>query len=302
MEIIRRKSNSISISRNVDRNKGVFTLKNIVIVLLLLYFSVFLIYPIGMAFVGSFYNWNPMNGTFDFNGIKNYSQILGDKLFWTSMTNTVIFSILVIIFRILVGLTLALALFSKLARFKTIFRTVYYMPTITPLVAVSFVWVWLYNPQFGLINDIFGLDINWLKDKHTALGAIMLMTTWKDFGYATIIFLGGLMSLPKDCFEAAEIDGASGWNKFRFITWPLLKPTTMLVAITSLITYLQSYIQMLVMTEGGPGTSTYTISYLIFKEAFVNYSFGSASAMSVILFIFIAGLTLISFKLTKERN
>ncbi|MFJ7978316.1 carbohydrate ABC transporter permease [Peribacillus sp. NPDC096379] len=284
------------------RNNSIFTLKNIVVTLLLIYFAVFLIYPIGMALVGSFYNWNPMNGTFDFNGIRNYTEILKDKLFWTSMSNTMIFSIVVIVFRVLIGLLLALALFSKLARFKTTFRTVYYMPTITPLVAVSFVWVWLYNPQFGLINDIFGLDINWLKNKDTALGSVMLMTIWKDFGYATIIYLGGLMSLPDDCFEAADIDGASGWEKFKYITWPLLKPTTMLVAVTSLITYLQSYIQILVMTEGGPGTSTYTISYLIFDEAFQNYNFGTASAMSIVLFFFIGLLTLISFKLTKERN
>ncbi len=302
METIKGRNN-IGVKADVKhKNRNIFTLKNIVITLLLVYFAVFLIYPIGMAFVGSFYNWNPLNGTFDFNGIKNYIDVLGDKLFWTSMSNTMIFSIIVIVCRILVGLLLALALFSKLARFKTAFRTIYYMPTITPLVAVSFVWVWLYNPQFGLINDLLGVDINWLKNKDTALGSVMFMTTWKDFGYATIIYLASLMSLPDDCFEAADIDGASGWNKFWYITWPLLKPTTILVAVTSLITYLQSYIQILVMTQGGPGTSTYTISYLIFDEAFVNYKFGTASAMSVILFIFISLLTLISFKLTKERS
>lgn len=302
METIKGRNN-IGVKADVKhKNRNIFTLKNIVITLLLVYFAVFLIYPIGMAFVGSFYNWNPLNGTFDFNGIKNYIDVLGDKLFWTSMSNTMIFSIIVIVCRILVGLLLALALFSKLARFKTTFRMIYYMPTITPLVAVSFVWVWLYNPQFGLINDLLGVDINWLKNKDTALGSVMFMTTWKDFGYATIIYLASLMSLPDDCFEAADIDGASGWNKFWYITWPLLKPTTILVAVTSLITYLQSYIQILVMTQGGPGTSTYTISYLIFDEAFVNYKFGTASAMSVILFIFISLLTLISFTLTKERS
>ncbi|GEN57549.1 ABC transporter permease [Halolactibacillus alkaliphilus] len=286
----------------VERKKqSIFSLKNVTIVILLLHFSIFMIYPIIMAFVGSFHHWNPLSNVFEFTGIENYIQILNSKLFWTSMSNTLIFSLVVIFFRVSIGLVIALALYSKLSRFKTTFRTIFYMPTITPLVAVSFVWVWLYNPQFGLINEVFNLDINWLRDSRTALPAVMVMTTWKDFGYATIIYLGGLMSLPKDAFEAAEIDGANSWTAFKYLTWPLLTPITMLVAVTSLITYLQSFIQILVMTEGGPGTSTYTISYLIYEDAFINYNFGSASAMSVVLFVCISGLTLISFKLTQKK-
>jgi len=289
--------------RKKHGNKAhIFSLKNVTIVLLLIHFAVFMIYPIAMAFVGSFHHWNPLSNIFDFAGVANYHSILTSKLFWTSMTNTLVFSIIVIFFRVSIGLLIALALYSKLSRFKTTFRTIFYMPTITPLVAVSFVWVWLYNPQFGLINDVFNLDINWLKDSRTALPAVMAMTTWKDFGYATIIYLGGLMSLPKDAFQAADIDGANNWTKFKYLTWPLLMPITMLVAVTSLITYLQSFIQILVMTEGGPGTSTYTISYLIYEDAFVNYNFGSASAMSVILFVFISGLTLLSFKLAQPKG
>lgn len=176
------------------------------------------------------------------------------------------------------------------------------MPTITPLVAVSFVWMWLYNPQFGLINKVFHLDINWLKDSHWALPAIIIMTIWKDFGYATVIFLGGLMGLPEEVFEAADMDGASKWQRFVNITWPLLKPTTLFVTITSLISYLQAYVQILIMTEGGPGTSTYVISYLIFDEAFVKYNFGVASAMAIILFIMIGILTAIMFKVTGESE
>lgn len=281
---------------------SMFSLKNVVVTSLLIYLAVFLVYPIGMALVGSFYNWNPLANFFEYNGFDNYKDIMTNRLFWTSMSNTMIFSIGVIFFRVLIGLLLALALFSSFARFKGTFRTIIYMPTITPLVAVSFVWVWLYNPQFGLINEVFGLDINWLKNKDTALGSVMLMTVWKDFGYATIIYLAGLMSLPNDCFEAADIDGATPWKKFKHITWPLLKPTTLLVVVTSLITYLQSYVQILVMTEGGPGTSTYTISYLIYEEAFLNYNFGLASAMSVILLIFVSLFTLALFKITAERS
>lgn len=218
------------------------------------------------------------------------------------MNNTLIFTFFSVLFRIIIGLALALAISSRLTRFKTFFQGLFYMPTITPLVAVSFVWMWMFDPQFGLINKIFGLDINWLKDSNWALPAIIIMTIWKDFGYATVIFLGGLMGLPEEVFEAAEVDGASKWQTFWKITLPLLKPTTIFVLITSLISYLQAYIQILIMTDGGPGTSTYVISYLIYDEAFVNYNFGTASAMAILLFVVIGLLTLIMFRVTSERK
>jgi multiple sugar transport system permease protein len=285
-----------------SRLSRIVSLKNMVVIFLVIYLAVFTIYPIGKAIVGSFYNWNPIRHLFTFTGLDNYKDVLWDSLFWSSMKNTFLFTAIVTLARVGIGMLLALALFSKLGRFKTMFRTILYMPTLTPLVAVAFVWVWLYNPQFGLINDIFGLDINWLKDKGTALWAVMIMTMWKDFGYAAVIYLGGLMGLPNDCFEAADIDGANGWQKFRHIMWPLLKPTTLLIGITSIITYLQSYIQILVMTGGGPGTSTYTISYLIYEEAFVDYRFGSASAMAVVLFLIISIVTYVIFKLQNANS
>lgn len=218
------------------------------------------------------------------------------------MGNTMVFAFFAVVFRIVFGLGLALLLSSRLTKVKTLFQGLFYMPTITPLVAVSFVWMWMFDPQFGLINKVFNLDINWLKDSQWALPAIIIMTIWKDFGYATVLFLGGLMGLPEDVFEASKIDGATSWQTFWRITLPLLKPTTLFVVITSLITYLQAYIQILIMTNGGPGTSTYVISYLIFDEAFVKYNFGTASAMAIILFVIIGILTIIMFKVTGERN
>lgn len=282
------------------QKKNFFSLKNITISLLIIYFSIFLVYPIYKAFAGSLHDWNPLIDQYDFVGLKNFKSVLGNPLFWKSINNTMIFSFFAVVFRVILGLGLALLLYSKLARFKTFFRGLFYMPTITPLVAVSFVWMWLYNPQFGLINKVFGLDINWLKDSHYALPAIIIMTIWKDFGYATVIFLGGLMGLPEDVFEAADMDGATRFQRFRNITWPLLRPTTLFVVITSLITYLQAYVQILIMTDGGPGTSSFVISYLIYDEAFVKYNFGTASAMSIILFVIIGILTVIMFKLSGE--
>lgn len=285
-----------------NRLKKSINLKNITVLFLVGYFSVFVIYPIYKAFAGSLHNWNPLIDQYNFIGFDNFKNVLSNQLFWSSISNTFVFAFFSVVFRIVIGLGLAMLLYSKLAKYKTFFRGMFYMPTITPLVAVSFVWMWLYNPQFGLINKIFHLDINWLKDPNWALPAIIIMTIWKDFGYATVIFLGGLMGLPEEVFEAADIDGASRWSRFRHITWPLLKPTTLFVIITSLISYLQAYVQILIMTEGGPGTSTYVISYLIFDEAFVKYNFGIASAMAIILFIMIGILTAIMFKLTGENE
>ncbi|WP_321385500.1 sugar ABC transporter permease [uncultured Enterococcus sp.] len=275
-------------------------LRNVTITLLVLYFAIFLIYPIYKAFAGSLHDWNPLIDKYDYVGFENFKNVLTNKLFWQSMSNTFIFSFFSVLFRVVLGLGLATLLYSKMARFKTFFRGMFYMPTITPLVAVSFVWMWMFNPQFGLINKIFGLDINWLMNSKWAMPAIIIMTIWKDFGYATVIFLGGLMGLPEDVFEAADMDGANKWQRFSRITWPLLRPTTLFVVITSLITYLQAYIQILIMTKGGPGTSTYVISYLIFDEAFEKYNFGTASAMAIILFVIIGFLTILMFKITGE--
>lgn len=277
-----------------------FTFRNVSVTLLIIYFGVFLVYPIYRAFVGSFHDWNPLAQQFDFTGLENYQYILTDPLFWSSITNTMTFTFFSTVFRVLIGLALALMLFSKLTKFRTAFQGLFYMPTITPLVAVSFVWMWMFDPQFGLINKVFELDINWLKDSSWALPAIIIMTVWKDFGYATVLFLAGMMGLPKEVYEAATIDGASTWQIFRHITAPLLKPTTIFVVITSLISYFQAYIQILIMTEGGPGTSTFVISYLIYDEAFVGYNFGTASAMAIILFIIIGVLTIIMFKITGQ--
>lgn len=286
----------------IKPKRSFINLKNIAVLLLVVYFAVFLVYPIYKAFAGSLHDWNPLIDKYNFVGLENFKNVLTSGLFWKSMGNTMVFAFFAVVFRIVFGLGLALLLSSRLTKVKTLFQGLFYMPTITPLVAVSFVWMWMFDPQFGLINKVFNLDINWLKDSQWALPAIIIMTIWKDFGYATVLFLGGLMGLPEDVFEASKIDGATSWQTFWRITLPLLKPTTLFVVITSLITYLQAYIQILIMTNGGPGTSTYVISYLIFDEAFVKYNFGTASAMAIILFVIIGILTIIMFKVTGERN
>lgn len=277
-------------------------MRNIVMGILVVYMAVFLIIPVIMVIAGSFHQWNPLNETYNWIGIENYVRMFSYPTFWQSMLNTVIFCVFVVFFRVTIGLAVAYALNSKMTRFKTFFRTVFYMPTVTPLVAVAYVWKIMYNPQFGLIDKIFGLDINWLFDSKFALPALMLMTVWKDFGYAVILFLSGLLSLPADCYESASLDGADAWQTFRYITLPLLKPTMLFVVVTSIISYLQAYVPVLVMTKGGPGTSTYLSSYLVYDQAFKQYNFGYASAISLFILVLTAAFTVISFKVTGNKD
>lgn len=284
------------------QSKSEIILRNIVVLAMVVFFTVFLIIPIGIALAGSFHEWNPLSGTYKFLGLENYKQVFTSKLFAKSMFNTVIFSAVVIVFRVGLGLGIAYAIYSTLIKHKSFFRAVYYMPVVTPMVAVAFVWKFMYNPQIGTINKIFGLDINWLMNPKTALIAVIIMTIWKDFGYAVVMYMAGLYSLPADVMEAAQVDGASGWQKFRYITLPLLKPMTLFVVITSIISYIQAYVQILIMTEGGPGTSTYLASYIIYDEAFVKYNFGYASALSFVLFVITAVLTVLSFKVSGKEE
>ena len=261
----------------------------------------FTIIPIAQALRGSFYDWNPLRGQFSYIGLANYVEALHSKLFWSSMLNNLIFTTVVVFFRVLFGLSLAVAIYS-IPKFKEFFRTIYFIPIVCPLSAIALVWLWMYHPQIGLFNAVlmkFGMPrINWLQNPKTALGAIMVMTIWKDVGYAIVIYLAGLLNLPKTVYEAAGLDGANRMQTFWHVTLPLLKPTTLFVVVTSLISYLQSFTQIFIMTRGGPGTKTYLTTYLIYNDAFRNYRFGYASAVSFLLFLVIAVLTYIQFKVT----
>lgn len=289
-------------ARNHLRSQSEVVLRNIVVISMIIFFLVFFVIPIIIAFVGSFYQWNPLKLQFNFLGLDNWTRVFSSDLFWRSMKNTFLFAFVASFFRVILGLALASALYSKLLQYKSLYRTFYYLPTITPMVAVAFVWKFIFDPRIGLLDRMLSLNINWLFDGRYALIAILLLTIWKDFGYAVVILLGGMYSLPRECYEAAETDGASPWQSFKSLTLPLLKPTIIFIIITSLISYFQTYIPVMVLTQGGPGTKTYLATYLIYEEAFSKYNFGYASALSFILFIFIAVLTAFSFKVSGKDS
>lgn len=278
---------------------------HIVVTITVVFYLSFIILPIGLSAFGSLHRWNPLRGLFEPVGLANYLKAYGEPVFWTSMVNNVAFTGIVVAGRTLLGLGLAL-LILNVRRLQSLFRTVYFVPVITSMVAVSLIWTWMYDPLVGLVNQVISLfggqGKAWLKDADTALGAIAAMTIWKETGYAVVIYLAGLLGLPRSLYEAAHIDGASKTQSFLSITLPLLRPTTLFIIVTSLIAYLQTFVQIFVMTEGGPGTATYLTTYMIYEEAFVKFNFGYASAISFNLFVVIMIITWIQFRVLRERK
>ena len=170
------------------QSKSEILLRNITVTGMILFYTVFLLVPIGIAFAGSFHEWNPLSGIYRFNGIENYVSVFTSALFGKSMLNTLIFSVVVIFFRVGLGLAIAIAIYSNLIKHKSFFRAIYYMPVVTPMVAVAFVWKFLYNPQIGAINQILGLDINWLSNPETALYCVAILTAWLNSGINFLYF------------------------------------------------------------------------------------------------------------------
>ncbi len=267
---------------------------------LLLYNILFFIGPLTYSIYGSFLDWNPIIGVKEFIGLENYKQVFKSPIFILSLKNTLYFTVFCVVLKTILGLVLAVLL-NAIKGLKNTFRSVYFLPVIMPLVAVAIVWKWLYHPRIGLLNMLlaaFGIvGRNWLTDPNLAMPSIIAMSVWKDVGYTTIIFMAALLNVPSDVYEAARIDGANPFKMFTKITIPLVKPTIVFIVITSIISYFQSFIQIMIMTNGGPNNQTYVISLLIFKEAFSKYRFGYASSLSMVLFAIIMVVTFVQLKI-----
>lgn len=267
-------------------------------------FSAFLLIPICYALIGSFFKWQPLTGVFSFLGLENYKNVLSNKLFWASTWRTLAFATVAVIIKTTLALILV-SMIHNVKRFQSFFRTTYFLPVITSGVAVSLLWKYFYDPSLGLFNSIlnsFGFEsLTWLNSPVLVLPSIMFMTIWKDLGYAMVLFLAGLSGIPSSLYEAAEIDGANKLKTFINITVPMIKPTTILVVITSIISYLQVFTPIFLMTKnGGPGTSANTLAYLIYNRAFKDYQFGESSAMAFLLFILIIIITTIQWKIINK--
>ncbi len=227
-----------------------------------------------------------------FVGLANYVRLLGDPAFWSALANTLYFAAVGGTLSVLVSLGGALLLQAPLARARGFFRTIYFLPVVTTLVAVAIVWRFLYHPRIGLLNralEAAGLPgQDWLGDPALAMPAIIALAVWKNFGFNLVIFAAALQAIPERLYEAARLDGASGWQQLRHVTLPMLRPTTSFVALMTAIGSLQLFAEPYVMTQGGPGDATRSLVLLMYEQGFRWWNLGFASALAFVLFALVA--------------
>ncbi|RLD18775.1 MAG: hypothetical protein DRI36_00520 [Caldiserica bacterium] len=270
---------------------------------------IFLFLPVVFSFLMSFTDWNVYSfGKFfnvGFVGLKNYIQLFKDKIFWKAMRNTFIFAGVGVPLTVIVALFMAVLLNEEFIKLRSFFRTSYFIPVVTTLVAVAVIWRWLYNPEYGLINWFLGLfkipPQKWLSDPRLALPALILMSVWKNFGYNMVIFLAGLQAIPNNLYEAAKIDGASRWQQFVHITLPSLRPTMLFVVVMSFIGYFQFFAEPYIMTKGGPLNSTISVVLYMYNQGFRFFNFAYATSVAYVLFFVIFVFTLIQLKIRREE-
>jgi len=242
-----------------------------------------------------------------FVGLRNYARLLADPLLWKAMRNTALFLFVGGPLTIGVALAAALLLQSRAARLRGLFRTIFFAPYVTTLVAVAVVFRYLYHPRFGLIDHALGRlgvpPIDWLGDPRWAMPAIILLAVWKNFGYATILLVAGLQAIPESLYEAARLEGAGWWQLFRRITIPLLSPTLLFLGVLTTIGYFQFFAEPYVMTGGGgPLNATLSVGLLMYKAGFRWWSMGYAAAVAFVLFVVVLGLTAIQFRLQSRSG
>ncbi len=237
-------------------------------------------------------------------GLANYTTLFQNPLFWTALQNTFYFALVGGPLTVAVSLAAALLLNARLVRFRTLFRTIYFIPFVTTLVAVAVVWRYLYHPQYGLLNwglGFLGVEpVDWLADPKWAMPAIILLAVWKNFGYNMLIFIAGLQAIPEELYEAAHLDGAGPWQRFRHVTLPSLAPTFFFVGVVTMIGYFQLFAEPYVMTAGGPLRSTTSLVLLMYEEGFRWWRLGAAAAIAFLLFLIILVWTALQLRLERK--
>ena len=276
----------------------------------LLVIAVFFFLPVVAALAVSFTDFD-IYALADFGnlrvvGLQNYARLLQTPLFWQAFGNTLYFVVIGVPLSVGTSLGLALLLHSPLVRFRGVFRTALFAPVVTTLVAVAVIWRYLFNTQYGLINYALGelgIDrIDWLGDPTWAMPAIIIFAVWKNFGYNMMILLAGLQAIPEELYEAARIDGATYWRRFRHVTLPMLAPVMAMVNVLTIAGYFQLFAEPYVMTQGGPLQSTLSVLYFMYEEGFKWWNLGSASAVAFMLFLFILALTALQLRLARWRE
>lgn len=271
----------------------------------LLMYVTFWILPVLMSFFYGVTNWSGM-GEYKFIGLNNFKYLLKDGTMFNSMKNTVIYAVFVVTYGNIQALTLALILNKKL-KAKGFFRTIFYLPALFSTIVVAFLWSYVYAPYYGMISEIFnklGLDVvpNLLGQKGTSLLASAFVETWKTSGTMTIIYLAGLQNISEEVIESAKIDGCTGWQAIRFVKIPMLSNTITINVMLGLIGGFKSFDYVFALTGGGPGNSSSTLMYSIYKMAFVESQFGKAEALAAVAFLFILMISVIVLRIMKRKE
>jgi multiple sugar transport system permease protein len=265
--------------------------------------AIFWLWPMFYSLYISFTDWDFMSAEYNMVGMNNYIRLLSSKAFYEVLKNTVYFTLGNVIPTVIGGLALALLLNNKL-KGMGFFRTILFSPWVTPTVAVSIVWSWIFEPRVGLANYILSLlnqpKLPWAQSTKLAMIVVLIVTVWKGVGWAMIFYLEALQKVPKELYEACAIDGGSGWKKFKTVTLPLISPTTFFLIIITTINSLQAYDQIQVITQGGPAGSTRTILYMYYQSAFESFNMGEATAVASVLVIITGLLSIIQFIASKK--
>lgn len=276
----------------IKLSKAVFFLLPVGIPLIL-----FWIIPNLISLGISFTDWDFMTNDFNFVGLDNYFNLFTQDSFIQALLNTLYFGIGTVVPTIVLGLGFAL-FFRKKFRGSAIYQLLIFSPWVTPTVAVSIVWSLLYEPKFGAINKVLGFfgipGLDWLQSSHTAMLAVIIVTVWKLVGWTMIFYIGALEKVPDSLYEAASIDGANSWQKFWYVTLPMVSSTTFFLVVVNIISSVQAYDQIKILTQGGPSGSTRTLLYLFFQQAFEQFDMGSATAIAFIILIITILLSVIN--------
>lgn len=259
---------------------------------------VFIVIPVFFSFFLSFCKWDLIT-PIQFAGLQNYKELLTGTQFALILKNTFVFAVSTSVVAIIIPLVLASVINSKV-RGSEFFKTAYFLPFITPMIVVAIVWEWIFDPNNGLLNYVLKAHINWLYDTHTAMIALIIVSSWKLIGYNMVILLSGFSGINQNLYEAAKIDGANPLQTFFRVTLPLLSPTIFFVLIITTISSFQVFDLIYLMTQGGPMDSTNVLVYWIYKNAFEFFNIGEASAGAYILFLIILVLTAVQWKIRKK--
>lgn len=266
-------------------------------------FAVFWLFPLVYSFILSLTNYRLMSSDISWVGFENYIRLFSDVDFVMALRNTAIFVIGTIPFTTIIALSLAMLLNDKF-RGRTFFRATYFMPTITSMVVIALIFTNLYarGGYLHLLADMIGLappPNGFLLSTKTALASIMAMDIWMASGYYMLLFLGGLQTIPEELYEAAKISGATRWQQFRYVTLPMLKPVMLFVVVINSIKSFQVFVEIFVMTKGGPLNSTLTAVYFVYESGLRKFDFGYASAAAYILFVIIGIISILQFRFFK---